>query len=471
MQNGLRPSRLGLPQLNHIAHMKSQLYQVAIAASAIAALTSCDDMFAEQNPDAPAANAAAATPSDIQTTADEHALLPPVSPQEVALAFTPGIEHLKFLKLESTDLKSEPKADGNLRVTAKVKLSVTEDIYSRNEAPAEFNEARKIIHELYQTVQRPDASYLLEIGAESELITDEDRQIKALPEAMMKLYNELQDLSMSFCYKEAHKKGAIIEVDLTMDAHWSEGKWNISNIIRTDDVIAPLSFLAPASTLSADAPILTQEFIAERLATIAAKADEFKTAAEEYHKIREEDAHAILTSRRAQKLESDLKQEEENQKASADAAAKKEWSDFCIKHFSPGCKFTGEWTRDERFGELTIQINDATLHENAVQFHGALYDTKLPQASIYITGRCSVTREEDGSSKVNVILYDGQYDPDEPTAEVYDAADGRLILNFDKKGNLKGIMTRSAWMENPKKSFNLHFKPLSAAQGGKNAKK
>ncbi len=451
--------------------MKTQLYQVA-AAAAIAALTSCndDEMFASQDANAPASNAATATPGDIQTTADEHAL-PPISPQEVAVAFTPRIENLKFLKQESVDIKSEPKADGNLRVTAKVKLSVTEDLYSRNEAPAEFNEARNVIHKLYQNVQRPDASYLLEIGAETELITDEDRQIKALPEAMLGLYNEMEDLSRSFCYKTAHQKGSIIEVDLTMDAHWSEGKWNITGIILTDDVIAPLMFLTPASAMAPDAPILTQEFITARLETIAAKADEFKTATEEYHKIREADAHAILTSRRAQKLESDLKLEEENQKAAAEAAAKKEWSDFCIKHFSPGCKFTGEWTRDERFGELTIQINAATLHENAVQFHGELYDTKLPQASIGITGRCSITREKDGSSKVNVILYEGQYDPDEPTAEVYDAADGRLILNFDTKGNLKGIMTRSSWMENPKKSFNLHFKPLPAAQGGKNTKK
>ena len=178
-----------------------------------------------------------------------------------------------------------------------------------------------------------------------------------------------------------------------------------------------------------------------------------------------------MTARRAHKLEANLEREEKEQKAAEEAAAKKEWSDFCIKHFSPGCKFTGEWTRDERFGELTLQINDATLHENAVQFHGALYDTKLPQASIYITGRCSVTREEDGSSKVNVILYDGQYDPDEPTAEVYDAADGRLILNFDKNGNLHGVMTRSSWIENPKMNFTLHFKPQPAANSGKNSKK
>lgn len=451
--------------------MKTQLYQVAVAASAIAALTSCDDndLFAPQDPNAAATNAAA-TPGNIQTTADEYAL-PPITPEEVSIEFTPRISELKFLKQEGIEINAEPRANGNLRVTAKVKLTITEDLYSRNEAPAEFAEARKVVLELYQSVERPDSSYLLELGAETALITDEDRQIKSLPESMQQLYNEMEDLSKSFCYKLAHQKGTSIEVELTMDATWSEGKWNITNLIQTDDVLAPLSFLAPASSLTADAPILTQEFIAARLAAIAAKADEFKTAAEEYHKTREDDARALLTARRAHKLEENLKREEEEQKAAQEAAAKKEWSDFCIKHFSPGCKFTGEWTRDERFGELTIQINDATLHENAVQFHGALYDTKLPQASIYITGRCSVTREEDGSSKVNVILYDGQYDPDEPTAEVYDAADGRLILNFDKNGNLHGVMTRSSWIENPKMNFTLHFKPQPAANSGKNSKK
>lgn len=269
----------------------------------------------------------------------------------------------------------------------------------------------------------------------------------------------MANLSEGYCFKLAHPAGTNLELELTMDARWQDGKWNTSNIIETEDILTPLSFLAPASTLEQNAPILTQEFIAARITEIAAKADSFKTAAEAYHKTREEAAATKLSERRAKEFEEKLKQEEEAQKAAEAEAAKKEWSDFCIKYFSPGCKFNGEWTRDGRFGELTISINGATMHENAIQFHGELYDTKLPQARIDITGRCSMTKDEDGTSKVNIILYEGQYDPDEPTAEIYDAPDGRMILNFDKKGNLGGIMTRAAWIEAPKKSFSVHFKP------------
>ena len=81
-----------------------------------------------------------------------------------------------------------------------------------------------------------------------------------------------------------------------------------------------------------------------------------------------------------------------------------------------------------------------------------------------ISGRTALTRDEDGTCKVNVTLYEGAYDPDEPTAEVYDAADGRLLLTFDKNGNLKGIMTCASWLENPKRNFELNFSPVAPAE-------
>lgn len=452
------PIEFGLPTSNRIAHMKTQLYQVAVVATVTAALISCDDNpFAQQDSNAPATGEAAAS-AEVQTTADTPEL-PAITPEEVNVGFAPRISGMKFLSQESIAISTTPKANGDLQVKAKIKLKITEDLYSRSEKPAEFGEARKQVFELYQTVMRPDSSYLLDMGAENSLLRDEDREVPALPEDLQQLYNEMANLSEGYCFKLAHPAGTNLELELTMDARWQDGKWNTSNIIETEDILTPLSFLAPASTLEQNAPILTQEFIAARITEIAAKADSFKTAAEAYHKTREEAAATKLSERRAKEFEEKLKQEEEAQKAAEAEAAKKEWSDFCIKYFSPGCKFTGEWTRDGRFGELTISINGATMHENAIQFHGELYDTKLPQARIGITGRCSMTKDEDGTSKVNIILYEGQYDPDEPTAEIYDAPDGRMILNFDKKGNLGGIMTRAAWIETPKKSFSVHFKP------------
>ena len=68
-----------------------------------------------------------------------------------------------------------------------------------------------------------------------------------------------------------------------------------------------------------------------------------------------------------------------------------------------------------------------------------------------------MVRDENGVSKVDVTLYDGAYDPDEPTAEVYDAADGRLILTVSKDGVLSGVMTCASWTETPERSFAVRL--------------
>lgn len=442
--------------------MKPQLIHIALTATAVAILSSCDDNAASlQNATTTATDTTATTPDEIQTTEDEPTL-PEITPEEVTAAFAPRIAGMKYLLQEGMEIESTPKANGDLQVKAKVTLKITEDLYSRSEAPAEFSEARKVIFALHQSVEKPDSVYLMDMGAETALLTDEDRKVKPLPENLQQIYNELVNLSESSCFKPDRKANDTFVLELTMDAHWSEGRWNVSNLVETEDLLSPLSFLSPASSLEEGAPILTQEFIAARMEEIAAKADAFKTAAEEYRNTRENDVRNMLTQRQAHQQEEALKAAEAEQKAAADAAAKQEWSNICVQHFSPGRKFSGEWTRDAKFGELTIQVDGATLHENAIQFYGHMYDTKLPQASIAITGRCSTVKEEDGSSKVNVTLYSGAYDPDEPTAEVYDAADGRLILNFDKNGNLQGIMTCASWVDHPQKNFNLHFKALPA---------
>lgn len=443
--------------------MKTQLIHIALTATAVAVLSSCDEyMNSSQGTATQSQDATENTADEVQTTEDEP-VLPEISAEDVTAAFAPRIANQKYLEQQSMEIESTPKANGDLQVKAHVGLKIIEDLYSRVESPVEFREARKVVLALHQAAEKPDSSYLLDMGAETTLLTDEDRKTKALPENLQQLYNELVNLSESSCFKPDRTTGTTFSLELTMDAHWDGSKWTISNIVESEDLLSPLSFLTPTSSLGENAPVLTQEFIAARLAEIAAKADAFKTAAEEYNKTREDAARNMLTARQAQQQEAARKAEEEAQKAAEEAAAKQAWSDFCVKHFNTGCKFGGEWTRDTRFGELTIQVDNATLHENGIQFYGFMYDTKLPQARISITGRCSLTREEDGSSKVNVTLYDGAYDPDEPTAEVYDKADGRLILNFDKDGNLHGVMTCASWVENPQKNFNLHFKPLPVA--------
>ena len=187
-------------------------------------------------------------------------------------------------------------------------------------------------------------------------------------------------------------------------------------------------------------------------ARLAQEEDELKVREEAERLKREEEARLAReeAERKAREAESLKAANEKN-------LAQKVWCDFCIASFAEGKKYSGEWIRDGRFGELTLKIDKAIVFENTIQFYGALYDTNLPQASISISGRCSMNREENGTSQVVVTLYDGAYDPDEPTAEVYDAADGRLILEFSEHGELKGIMTRASWTETTERNFTIHL--------------
>jgi 1-acyl-sn-glycerol-3-phosphate acyltransferase len=115
--------------------------------------------------------------------------------------------------------------------------------------------------------------------------------------------------------------------------------------------------------------------------------------------------------------------------------------------------------RDKAFGELSLHIATARRLDNAVQFAGTIYDTKLPEASLDIMGRCELTPKEDGSVQVDIAIYDGQYDPDQPTAEVYDAKDGMLSLQLSKDGKLTGIMGCTSWTNTPEKAFQVSMSP------------
>lgn len=72
-----------------------------------------------------------------------------------------------------------------------------------------------------------------------------------------------------------------------------------------------------------------------------------------------------------------------------------------------------------------------------------------------IYGRCDFTKNEDGTSRVDITIYDGVYEEDKPTAEVYDASDGIMQLTLDADGNISGIMTCVSWKNNPEKAFKI----------------
>lgn len=444
--------------------MKQQLIHLALTSLAASMLASCDKT------DSAAADAAApqgtqqgeqttateqsdATATNTEATADPHT----VQPIDVLEYYTPRLEKISYLNLTDTQVTTTETAQGTLKVDAVLSLTVCENLYRKSESPQEFAQARSTINALLEGAKIADSVYLLNLGAEHTQIQDEDRKMKELPVELQTLHNEMQTLATELCYNLETPKDKQLRVELSMNAEYRNGKWIFTNVHEKEDVITPLSFLTPQSQLPANAPIITPEFITARVGQIAAKAEEFQTKANEYNNNRREAMRDELIKRNAQIEETNKKLEAEKQASAAEEQELKEWGEFCATLFASGKKFVGEWVRNDKFGEMTLQIDGATTLENAVHFYGYLYDTKLPQAKIKISGRCNLIREANGTSNVNVTLYDGRYDPDEPTAEIYDAPDGRLILSLDKNGALQGEMTRTSWVEMPERNFKLRF--------------
>ena len=130
-----------------------------------------------------------------------------------------------------------------------------------------------------------------------------------------------------------------------------------------------------------------------------------------------------------------------------------------MQHLADDKLFSGEWIRDKRFGELSLHIQQTRKFDNSIQFIGTIFDTKLPEASLDIAGRCELTPTENGTTQVDITICDGQYDPDQPTAEVYDAEDGILSLQLSKDGKLTGIMSCVTWSTTPEKAFQISLSP------------
>ena len=437
--------------------MKKRLIYSALLVTGIVTMSSCGDDKSSA-PQQAAAGQTQASESDAGAdAAQEAAAVQPPTQEEITALFTERFSNLPFLKVEGAEVQSTPRGDGGLQLTVKLTLNVAENLYSKQQSPAEFSEGRKVVQAIHNDAVRPDSAYLLNMGAESSMLTEQDKLPKSLPDNLQQMYTELVNLSESYCYAQKYAADTKFDIEYNLDAVKNADKWEFSNIVEKEDLITPLTYMTPQSALPEGAPVITDEFVRNRNEEIKNKAEAFITATEEYLKSREEPLRAELVTRQAVQAE-EVRKAEEAAKAEAERAAEQQnWNDFCISTFAADSKFSGEWTRDSRFGELTLKVDNATIFENAIHFYGTIYDTKLPQASISISGRCSMVRDENGVSKVDVTLYDGAYDPDEPTAEVYDAADGRLILTVGKDGVLSGVMTCASWAEAPERSFAVRL--------------
>lgn len=436
--------------------MKKHLIYTALLATAPLLLNSCFE-------DEPAETAAPEKASETAAAEQEQTPVAPACPtdEEIATLLT---EQLPVEEaLERGDFSCEPpqqREDGTLALTVHQSYSVKENLYARENAPESFNEQRKGINDAVNAATQPESVYILQVGGTTEMLTDADRIAKPLPEDLQAKANELKDLSESTAWQQAKAAGDQTNVTIRFTARYEEGAWHYDGITVDDTELQPLRDLKPESRLTEEgAFLLSPENIAARTSEIAEKIDAFNAAAAPYIAGREDAARKTLTEQQAAAEEAAHRAAEQ---AAAEEATRRQWVSTCAAAIANGKDFSGEWTRDSRFGELTLHIEQAKSFDTSIQFIGSLYDTKLPEASLDIAGRCDLAPSEEGA-QVDITIYDGRYDPDQPTADVYDARDGLLKLRLGKDGKLEGIMTCAAWSDTPEKAFKITLSPKAEA--------
>lgn len=431
--------------------MKRLLIQTAVLTASTTLLTSCFDEIKQ---------AFSGEPAPAEPAIEE-----PAAPAVPTQPSNEEISRMLIEQLSGCDAAnaglltcSEPtkNPDSSISMTATLKMVVKEDMYARETAPAAFNKEREAVNEAANTAMKPESVYLFQVGATTDLITDADRAAKPLPEHLQAPLNELKELADSSVYRKVMNTGDEVETSASFTASYVDGAWQFSNIVVDNAALLALNDYTAQSALPQEAPILTPEFEEARKATIREKVAAFNQLAEPYIKGREEAARATLTEHQARAEEEARRITEQ---AAAEEAARQECLNAYIQLLADDKLFAGEWTRDKAFGELSLHIQTAKRLDNAIQFAGTIYDTKLPEASLDIMGRCELTPKEDGTTQVDIAIYDGQYDPDQPTAEVYDAKDGMLSLQLSKDGKLTGIMSCTSWSANPEKAFKVTMSP------------
>ena len=357
-----------------------------------------------------------------------------------------------------------PNPDESFTVTINLPVTIKENLFTSQNAPEHFNEERKAINENAAAAMLPEAHYLMQVGAPTDFITDADRAATPLPEKLQALANELKDLSESAVYVVTTPADTTVTLTGSLKAKMNNGNWDITDIVLDTSALIEMASRTPESALPQGAAVMTADFEQNQKNLIAEKIAAFNAEAAPYIQGREDAARARMVEAQTRREEEARKAEEQAQAA---AAEKEAWLNSITTAIAEGKLYSGEWTRDNRFGTISIQIDATVKFEDSIQFIGKLYDTKLPEACMDIDGRCPLSKNEDGSARIDINIFDGQYDPDQPTAEVFDAKDGVLILNLTQDGKINGDMTCESWKETPDKAFKISLTPAEPKKTGK----
>lgn len=382
--------------------------------------------------------------------------------QDVRLQILPLLSDFPMVKLGDVQMSSSPGEDGSVLVTARAMVSVEEDLYKTEEAPAIFNVERKDVNAALNRAMLPEATYLLQVGAETSSITEADRVAKPLPEDLQKMADEIKTLAERPVYRLQTPAQTTVEMPASMRARRSDGRWTFSDISFDTDPLRSLQPLIPEKALPTDATVVTDDFEQKQRALLREKIEAFNKAAQPYIEKREAEVRSRVLEAQARREEAEKAVEEQ---AAALDARRKAWEKSCATFLYDAAVYTGEWKRGEDFGKFTLRIAKTERFPDSLQFVGTLADTDLPQAELRVVGRCENPQKAEDPVECIVHVYSGRYDPDVATAEVFDKQDGILRLSLSADGALSGTMTCESWADQPEKAFevSLHHSSKKAS--------
>lgn len=367
--------------------------------------------------------------------------LQPAEPEEALVReqILPLLADYPMVQLGELEMDTRAEKDGAVQIAARVLLRVQEDLYEAEENPGNFDEDLKQINQAMNQAMLPDAHFLLQVGAQADALTDEDRAVKPLPPELQRMVDEVQEIARRPLYRLRTPANTAVEVPLTMRAVEKDGQWSFSD---THFDTAPLKALQPliaAQALPQGAAIYTAGFEAQVRAELQAKMTAFCTEAQTYIRSREQTARETL-------LRMQSSHEEAEKRAQQQEEAHAAWEKSCAGLLYDAALYEGEWKRGDSFGKFSLRISKGKVFPEGFQFVGTLSDTDLPQAEMQVTGRAEPAKPGEAIPCV-VRIFNGRYDPDVPTAEVFDAKDALMRLSLAPDGTLSGVMTCESWGE------------------------
>ncbi len=377
--------------------------------------------------------------------------------QDIRTQLLPLLADFPMVKLGEVQMSCSPQEDGSVLVTASATINVEENLYRKEDAPPVFNVDRKEVNTALNRAMLPEASYLLQVGADSLLITDEDRAPKPLPPELQQQADALKHLAESPVYRLNSPVGTSQVLPASMRARKKGNRWEMSEVSFDTAPLSVFQMLIPERALPKDAAVVSDNFEATQRARIRELVEAFNTAAKPYIEGREAAARSRVLEAQARKEEDEKVR---NEQAESLRLRREAWEKACTSFLQDSAAFTGEWKRADSFGKLTLRISEVATFPDAVHFIGTLLDTNLPEAAVDVVGRCQPASKDGEPIPCLLRIYGGRYEPDVPTAEVFDKHDAIMRLSLSPEdGTLSGCLTCESWKDSPDKDFQVHFQP------------